>query len=355
MRYLLAGLSTRYVAESAVSAGKEVKAVDFFGDLDLEQACECVCLRREYNAQLDSVDPFLFLKASNELEFDFLVYVGPLENYPGVLEKFAEKCEIVGNNAETVKKVRDWRNIRQFCKRNGVLYPETFDGSNYVVKPKKSGGGVGIQRLSQYVVQQYVKGENYSVSFLGDGKNAKVVSVNEQLIGRKEFGARKFWYCGNITPVFVDVDVNDICEKFVQEFGLKGSCGIDFVVSNGLYVMEVNPRLQATLEIVERAFGVNMIVLHENAYKGKIEPVEKAKRTWGKAILYAEEDITMPDTNQWLYYNWIKDIPHPHEHIRKSEPLCTVIADGSNRDDCFEQLVNRAESVREMIKELIKE
>ncbi|KYK31354.1 MAG: hypothetical protein AYK19_16805 [Theionarchaea archaeon DG-70-1] len=349
MRYLLVGLSTRGIAESAVRAGKDVVTVDYFGDLDQEQICEGISLRREYDVGLD-FNPFLFLKAASDLRFDFLVYVAPLENYPEILGKFAEKCVVVGNGAEVVKRVRDWRNVCRFCKDEGILFPKTVDGLEYVVKPKKSGGGVGIRRLSKYVVQKFVRGEHFSASFLGDGENGEMISMNEQLIGRREFGARKFWYCGNITPVFVDKEVDEICEKFVEEFGLKGSCGIDFVVNDGLYLMEVNPRPQATLEIVERAFGINIFLLHENAVKGELEEIGNPKRTWGKAILYAEEDVTMPDTCEWLDCSWIKDVPHPFERILKSEPICTVIADGSDRDDCFEHLVRRTESVRAKMK-----
>lgn len=230
------------------------------------------------------------------------------------------------------------------------MFPETFDGLGYVAKPKKSGGGIGIQRLSTYVVQQYVKGGHFSASFLGDGENAELISVNEQLIGRNEFGARKFWYCGNITPIMnFKEDIGVICGRLVEEFGLKGSCGIDFVIGKGLHVMEVNPRPQATLEIIERAFGVNMFLLHEKSCKKTLESIKTPRRTWGKAILYAEEDVRMPDTNMWLERDWIKDIPHPFERIAKSEPVCTVIADGSDRDDCFEHLVTRSQSVRERI------
>lgn len=351
MKYLLAGLSTRGLAESAVKAGKDVLTIDFFGDLDQEHICRNICLRREYNARLDFLDPFLFLKASGTVEFDGLVYVSPLENYSLIIKKFAEKCEIIGNGAGPVKKVRDWRNLHRFCRKYNILFPETFDGLDYVVKPKKSGGGIRIQRLSSCIVQQFVKGENFSASFLGNGKETEVVSVNEQLIGRKEFGARKFWYCGNITPVFVDKEekIGDICRKLVREFRLKGNCGIDFVVNDGLYFLEVNPRPQATLELIERAFDVNMFVLHEKAYTGTLEKTGNPKRTWGKAILYAEEDVVMPDTRTWLAHGWIKDIPHPSERIRKSEPVCTVIADGLDRDDCFEHLVARTESVRGFI------
>lgn len=350
MTYLLAGLSTRGLAESAVRAGKDVVCIDFFGDLDLEQICECVCLRREYNANLDFVDPFLFLKAARTLKYDRLVYTSPLENYPQVIKEFGEKCEITGNDAETVRKVRNWKTLYTFCKENNILFPETFDGLGYVLKPKKSGGGIGIRRLSAYVVQQYVKGGHFSASFLGDGENAELISVNEQLIGRNEFGARKFWYCGNITPIMnFKEDIGVICGRLVEEFGLKGSCGIDFVIGKGLHVMEVNPRPQATLEIIERAFGVNMFLLHEKSCKKTLESIKTPGRIWGKAILYAEEDVRMPDTNMWSEWDWIKDIPHPFERIAKSEPVCTVIADGSDRDDCFEHLVTRSQSVRERI------
>jgi predicted ATP-grasp superfamily ATP-dependent carboligase len=347
---VLAGFSVRALAESTVKAKKDCIAVDFFGDLDVVRTCKTVSLRREYGVSLD-FNPFLFLKAVDGLQYDYLMYVGPLENHPQVLEEFSKKCVIIGNDAAIVKKVRDWRNVYQFCKSNDVLFPETVDGLEYVVKPKKSGGGIGIQRLSKYVVQKFVKGVNISASFLGDGNKGEVVSVNEQLIGKKEFGAQKFWYCGNITPVYVDVEdeIQSICDKAVKVFGLKGSCGIDFVVNDRVYLMEINPRIQATLELVERVFDVNMIVLHENAFKGIIEKGKSPKKTWGKAILYADRNVVMPDTTEWLDYKWIKDIPHPFEHIHKSEPLCTVIAEGSDRNDCFEHLVTRAASVKEFM------
>lgn len=349
MRYLLAGLSTRGLAESAVRAGKECCAVDFFGDLDLEQICHSISLRREYRASLN-LDPFLFLRAAETLEYDCLVYTGPLENYPQILQKFAERCEIIGNDAETVRKVRNWKILYRFCKENKILIPRTANGLDFVVKPKKSGGGIGIRRLPHYIVQEFVKGEAFSASVIGNGTEAEVISVNEQLIGKKEFGGRRFWYCGNITPAYTgkEEEIRNTCENLVKAFRLKGSSGIDFVVNQGVYLMEVNPRPQATLEIVEKAFDINLFLMHEQGCRGESTQRKNPQKTWGKAILYAEEDLRMPDTSEWLNYGWIKDIPHPFDPILKSEPICTVLADGSDRDDCFEYLVVRAESVREL-------
>jgi predicted ATP-grasp superfamily ATP-dependent carboligase len=349
MRYVLLGFSTRALAESCVAAGKVCTAIDFFGDLDQEKICDVIGLHREYGVDLESFDPSLFLEVVNEVPGDRVVYVGPLENYPEILATLKQEYIIVGNDSHTVKNVRDWKMLLRFCKENGILYPETLEGRQYVVKPKKSGGGVGITRLSGCVVQKFVKGKDYSVSFLGDGVAAEVVSVNEQLMGKKEFGAREFWYCGNITPVPFE-DMHSMCMKLVKEFKLKGSCGLDFVVKNGsVYMMEVNPRPQATLELVEKVFNVNMFVLHENAVNGRLQSIPDPKRVWGKAIVYAEQDITMPDTTEWLYHEWIKDVPHAFEHIRKSNPVCTVLADGQNRNDCFEHLVHKAESIKNFL------
>ncbi|MBU6996402.1 MAG: ATP-grasp domain-containing protein [Theionarchaea archaeon] len=351
MKYVLAGLSTRAVAESAVRAGKDCVAVDFFGDLDLESVCRTISLRRRFGVSLGSFSPYFFLRGARLVDADCLIFVSPLENYPHILQRFSECYEIIGNNAETVKKVREWKSVCQVCSQHNIKVPRTCNGHNYIVKPKKSGGGMKIHRLSSYVIQELVKGEPYSVSFLGDGENAQVLSVNEQLIGRGEFGAREFWYCGNITPGFpgehARAVVDSMCTTMTRHFGLKGSCGIDFVVDpNGNpYVMEINPRPQATLELLERVYGRNMVVLHENAVRGILDVSSaqpSALRTWGKAIVYAERNITMPDTSEWLFYSWIKDIPHPAESILKSEPICTVVADGSDRDDCFEHLVQHS-------------
>lgn len=358
MKYLLVGLSTRAVAESAVRAGKDCVAVDFFGDLDLESVCRTVSVRREFGVSLASFSPYLFLKASKSVDADCMIYVGPLENYPHILRKFAQYCEIIGNDAGTLQKARDWRNVHRVCSQQNIKVPRTVDGHHYIVKPRKSGGGIGIRRLSPYVIQELIKGEPYSVSFLGNGEKAQVLSVNEQLIGREEFGARKFWYCGNITPGFpgehADTDMEAMCTVMTHHFGLKGSCGIDFVVhpSGRPYVMEVNPRPQATLELLERVYGVNMVVLHENAVRGILDVSSTrpgTPRTWGKAIVYAEKDTIMPDTSEWLDYSWIKDIPHPSELLLKSEPICTVLADGSDRDDCFEHLVHHSQAVRDLL------
>jgi predicted ATP-grasp superfamily ATP-dependent carboligase len=349
MRYVLIGLSTRALAESAVKAGRDIVSVDFFGDVDQEQICTNIGLRREYGAELDSFDPSLFLKAASRLEFDGAIYVAPLENHLHVLERLEKHSRIMGNEVRVVKEVRDWKRVREFCKENDIQYPQTVDGRGLIVKPKKSGGGVGIHHLSRYVVQRYIKGNHYSVSLLGNGEEGKVISVNEQLLGRKEFGARNFWYCGNITPVDVGRKevIESMCENVVAKFRLKGSCGLDFVLDKGIWLMEINPRPQATLEIVEKAYMVNMFALHTTAVEGTLERVGRPKRTWGKAIIYAEKEVKMPDTDQWSTYGWIKDIPHSGEIIKKGEPLCTVLADGSDRDDCLEYLNQRAHSLKE--------
>ena len=121
---------------------------------------------------------------------------------------------------------------------------------------------------------------------------------------------------------------------------------MDFIDKEGLCMIEVNPRLQATLDIVERAFDSNLFLLHEKAYHGSVEKMKNPQKIWGKAILYAEKNIIIPEAHAWLDQWWMRDIPHPRERILKSEPICTIIADGNDRNDCFEHLTERAEFVR---------
>jgi len=51
-----------------------------------------------------------------------------------------------------------------------------------------------------------------------------------------------------------------------EEFSLVGVNGIDFVATRGIpYAIEVNPRWCASMELVERAFGLSVFGAHAAA------------------------------------------------------------------------------------------
>ena len=128
--------------------------------------------------------------------------------------------------------------------------------------------------------------------------------------------------------------------------------GIDFVARAGRpYPLEVNPRYTASMELVERAYGVSVFGIHARACAGALPAFELARaRTAnrdaiGKAVIYARRDTTAGDTHRWLEDETVRDIPAPGEHIPRGHPICTVFARAPNADACHRALVTRAAAV----------
>ncbi len=357
MKLLLTGFSTRHLAESAIASGYDFITLDYFGDLDQKKICENHSLKRDFHQE--TFDPNDLFLASQDLDFDAIVYASPFENHPQIIKEFERRGMVIGNSSKTVSEVRDWRTFFDFLRREGINYPETIFNmekiqGKYLVKPLKGSGGNQIEIYRKgskieksFFLQKYLKGKYCSASFVCNGVNCKVLSVNEQLVGKKEFGAKKFWYCGNITPLSEVQKINEICSKITKKFGLKGSNGIDFILRDDeIYVLEVNPRFQASMSIIENAYDINLFDLHVRSSHGELPSFElNATETWGNVILYAEKDIILPDTSKWI--GKFKDIPYSGERIKKGQPICAILASGSDREECWDSLVEHANALKD--------
>ena len=86
-RILIAGLSTRAIAESAVRGGYEVITLDYFGDRDQKELVENYSLMRDFHLGFSAED---LLTASRQLDFEAVVYISNLENHPDVVEELAQ-------------------------------------------------------------------------------------------------------------------------------------------------------------------------------------------------------------------------------------------------------------------------
>ncbi len=356
-RLLLIGLSTRQMAESAIKSKYNFITLDYFGDLDQKKICENHSLKRDFRREI--FDPNDLFLASQDLDFDAIVYSSPFENHPQIIKEFERECIVIGNSSKTVSEVRDWVTFFDFLLWEGINYPETiFDVENvhgrYLVKPIKGGGGTQIEIYKKsskikksFFLQKYLKGKYCSASFISDGANCEVLAINEQLVGKEEFGAKKFWYCGNITPLEDVQKIEEICSKITKKFGLKGSNGIDFILRDGkIYVLEVNPRFQASMGIIENAYDINLFDLHVRSFCGELPHFEReATKTWGNAILYAEKDIILPDTSKWI--GKFKDLPYPSERIDKGQPICSILASGADKEECWNRLVEQANNLKD--------
>lgn len=393
---LVVGVDLVSLAGSAKSAGYQVYAADYFGDLDLQSMgirFESI-VRQEPGKSCShfgsSFRPEAFLQLAEPLlrenEIDAILLSSGLDDCYNILCELNESAPVLGNSPQTIRSVREKSEFFEELERLGISYPETKMVSDIeeatktaaeieypvVMKPSRGFGGIGIrtarspQELKRgfqevpmfndnILIQKHIHGAHVSISFLASPNDARIMTINEQLIGMPDtFQSEPFGYCGNIVPLHSANLVSERCErltkKITSHFGLVGSNGIDLVISreNVPYVIEVNPRFQGTLECVERVLGINLVRAHINACKdGSLPTVQKKGVTFNaRLILYAPKTVIVPDLT---VFQEVRDIPFPDTVVEKGAPLCSVVIDGSSRDDSLQKAKELAEAVYGML------
>jgi predicted ATP-grasp superfamily ATP-dependent carboligase len=378
MKILAAGVSVRAIVESAVHSGYSVLALDAFGDRDLTAIAETRSLHRDFNARYSAEE---LCNASRQLAFDAVVYTSDLENHPEILSRLALDHRILGNPPQVVSAVRNWELLFAKLQRAGFAAPETIFYGNerdldpkrcWLIKPLLSGGGHGIAFLQnerlldhRYMVQEFLPGKPCSISFMANGRECVVIGITEQLAGVRQFGSQGFRYCGNLLPCLETIDpeigkrVLDqarlLATFLTKEFKLTGANGIDVMLDGDrVSLLEVNPRYSASMELIERAYGLPIFHLHVQAFlygalpDFRLEEQWRRSRFYGKAILFAERDIIAPDTQGWLLGN-LHDIPDSMERLPKGGPICTIQAARSTYDETYAELIHQAEILRKEI------
>jgi len=360
-RLLVAGLNCRPVALSAKRLGFEVHVVDFFGDVDLKRSVDGLhSVKGEYDSKkiLDKAR-----EVAEAVKPDGLLLTSELGCNPAYVSEL-EAYNVLGNNAAAVSGVRVWEPFFRRLDELRIPHPESFVASDrrqarkaaedigfpLIVKPTHGSAGFGVELASSpqavlealathgsILVQEYVEGTDASVSALGSGTKAEAVSVNKQLLGIPSFGcSRRFQYCGNIVPYQSEHagECVKIAEKIGESFRLSGSFGVDFVIADKPYVIEVNPRFQDTLECVERAFGVNLVDLHLKALKGELPKSFGApKSVCAKGIRYAMKTTVV--SGDLTRVRDCVDIYASGTRVLPDEPVCSAFGLGPTERDAF--------------------
>jgi uncharacterized protein len=351
------------LADLAVRAGEDVVAFDCFGDLDLRRTISRVVA----SPDLGGGGLTALVDAAAAVPARGVVYGASFENHPTLVTRLGECHSLLGNASPTLRAVRDPARLGAALRGAGLMFPSTLatapveHSRRWLRKPLRGGGGSRVHawrggRLpAGWIVQERVDGLACSAAAVGDGADAVVLGLSEQLIGRRAFGVGGYRWCGNLVPPRLPVGERDallrqaraICSRLAEAFALRGLFGVD-VVWDGerAWTLEVNPRPTASLGAIEAAHDISVFAAHLRAFAGElprtgVEPGGAA----GKAILFATEDVVIGDSVRWLERG-VRDVPHPGEHIAKGHPICTVQAAGATPDDVLAELEQQAERLR---------
>jgi predicted ATP-grasp superfamily ATP-dependent carboligase len=370
---LLISVSARMLAELATRDGHEVFALDRFGDLDLQRLCPSVSLLRDLGGRGGMAE---LVQAAERVRADSVVYGAGLENRPDLVARLGEGRTLLGCSPETLQRVRDPALLGAALSAAGVAYPPTFFAADapgradrarrWLRKPVHGGGGRGVRewrggRLAPGVlVQERISGLPCSAAAVADGRSAMLLGVSEQLIGRRALGVRGYRWCGNVVPPRLPAGerealahaAREICAHLAAAFGLRGLFGVDLVWDGARpWVVEVNPRPTAALETIEAVHGVRAFAAHLEGCAGRVPPERgdgspaDPSGAAGKAVLFATEDLAVPDTRGWPARG-IRDVPHPGERIAAGHPVCTLVATGRSPDAVLADLETRAAALR---------
>lgn len=384
MPILIVGVSTRAIAESALQGGHEFVTLDYFGDRDQRERVENYSLLRDFKRPFSAG---ALLEACRNLKFESTVYVANLENHPEIVQELARRGNLLGNAPDVLHRVRDWRRMRQVCREEGIPCAATLlcgeekeavPESRWLSKAIRSGGGHGVHFWTgeplddDHVLQRFIAGRSGSAAFAANGKDSVIMGLSEQLIGVGELGAREFTWCGNLLPLplkaehraaFVE-EIEAMATLLTRRFGLRGVNGFDFIVADTAdgrprpWLVEINPRYTALMELVERAYGLNIFSVHLEALAGRL-PVftlvqQPAGPYLGKGIVFARRSLTIPEVMGGMECGR-RDIPFPGDRIKAGHPVCTVLAEGDGRDSCLNKLLAGAAAVRREIGDGVEE
>jgi tyramine---L-glutamate ligase len=205
-----------------------------------------------------------------------------LSHYTFLLEQATHN---LGCGFMTVALCANKQQSGKILRANGIPVPaETATGLR-VIKPVKGCGARDV-RLSTGVpgneefAQEYIEGENYSVSIVsnrvvGDaclffsGNPPVVLAVNRQDVTISDDG--RFSYLGGETPVHParEAEIAEIAKKTVTILGCQGYCGVDVVVADKVYVVDVNPRITTSILGIAACMEEEIAALLVAASKGQ--------------------------------------------------------------------------------------
>ncbi|MCS5631946.1 MAG: ATP-grasp domain-containing protein [Pirellulaceae bacterium] len=364
---LIIGASARAAVASARQSSWTIHAMDMFGDIDT---------RSQSNFHLLNDYPTDCLSLLSDIRPDAICVTGAMENYPNILQELATRTTLLAPAVDQIARMRDPSNLQSVLTSSNWQYPRTFaanehlpdDETLWLTKPIASAAGQGIHPFDNTdlsspeptkIIQERISGRNISVSFLMHPSRTDLLGCTEQLLGHRELQASEFQYCGSIGPLHIPPSIQKKLQELGQflqhEYSLRGLIGVDLILHDDqLWLIEINPRYTASMELFESQFNRSMIQLHLDSFSkhpATFNRIDHANIHYGKAVLFARETTQVPNDFQSIWQAalncqrpTVADLPPIGAIVEAGHPLFTIFAHSGSTAETRAKLHQQATS-----------
>ncbi len=366
---LIAAFSARALAASARRAGYRPLVVDCFGDLDtvaLAHASRCLPARvqvgftaRPLIAALES------LVAEAPSPPIGLVLGGGFECNPRLVAKLAEHFTLIGNDAETIWRAKHPQQFFHVLDELGVPHPETRldapeTSDGWLMKRIGGSGGLHIHTCpakprpdKRRYYQRAIEGHAVSMLGLVSDKSAAFAGSRQWT---NPLPRRPYRYGGAVGswPLEEDLEARliEMSLAVSEALSLKGIVSFDYLVRDGEpFLLEVNPRPGATLDVFDDAAGT-LFKAHIEASRGG-DPAALLSTDWHPPIARGCR-FSMPiagrlPSRRSNGRSGLRTVPQPGSTIGARQPLATVMAEGDDANAVAATCVQRLGALEDLL------
>lgn len=364
---LIAAFSGRALAQSARRAGYVPIVVDAFGDLDTRAAAEHFAqipnaVRNGFTAKplFAALDELIARAPSKPIG---IVLGSGFEDRPKLIQTLDQRYRLLGTKAGTVSEVKDPRSFFPLLKQLGIAHPETAlahpgENDGWVAKRAGGAGGAHIRDLAsalrpspRHYYQRRLEGTPHSV-FAVASKGGVALELSRQWAAPSP--RKPYRYGGAVIVDYAETPAEDqmirAAATLIELLDPTGLLSFDFLVAEErAYLLEINPRPGATLEIFDDLDG-NLFRAHVEAGLGndlwqQRNLPEEAGRA--AALLYADRGALTIGEIDWP--GWTADRPAPGTFIAAEQPIATVRANAATPDEAEQLARTRLSTLADLV------
>jgi len=337
---VLIGNSVVEQSKSIAHLNKRVINIDSFNDRDLKG--ENYKNSDPYGLVNDDV--ISTLQSLELAKEDTLILVSSgYDSSNDFYEQLKKFGMIISNSYKSISDIQNNSNLIAKLKSNNIKTPEIFsleqskNEEKVIIKNSSSAGGFGIKifnkNLNQDTLENYeycqkfIKGQAYSILFISNkDKKFEIVGVNK--IFNKKTLHTNFCFSGAKSNIKLNKKqiqyLERVIEFFISEYKLIGLNGIDFIISNDIYFLEINPRITQTCFLYNNSFEHGFVKAHIDAFLNKDLPSIKNIDNTSVAFETLFSNTKFIFNHCLLEYDFISNIPEVNTIINVGDPICAV-------------------------------